>query len=176
MLKVINNKIKHREVKTVKNFLDTESFNALKDLVFHQDFNWFRKKSMTDGSKIDLGYFTHSFYNNMEPTSEHYRTYIRPILIKLKAEAAVQIRANMFPSVFYKNKKSEWHVDYPFLCKTAILYLQDCDGGTDLKINNRSVFIKSETNKIVIFESDVKHRGVVSTNADFRHVINLNYF
>ena len=80
MLKVINNKIKHREV---KNFLDTESFNALKDLVFHEDFNWFRKKSMTDGSKIDLGYFTHSFYNNMEPTSEHYRTYIRPILIKL---------------------------------------------------------------------------------------------
>ena len=165
--------MKHREV---KNFLDIKSFNALKALIFHEDFNWFRKKSMTKDSKIDLGYFTYSFYNNMEPTSEYYRNYIIPILTKLKAEAPIQIRANMFPSVFYKNKKSEWHTDYPFICKTAILYLQDCDGGTDLKINNRSVFIKSETNKIVIFDSDVEHRGVVSKNADFRYVINFNYF
>tara|TARA_R100000988_G_scaffold94280_1_gene58911 strand:+ start:361 stop:873 length:513 start_codon:yes stop_codon:yes gene_type:complete len=162
--------------KVINNFLDDDFFNYLTDLIFHEDFNWFRKKTMTEGSKIDLGYFTHSFYNEMNVTSEHYRSYILPILIKLEAAAAVQIRANMFPSVFYKNKKGEWHSDYPFLCKTAILYLQDCDGGTELKINNKNVFIKSQKNKIVVFDSDVKHRGVVSKNSDFRHVINFNYF
>jgi len=169
----VNNKIKYKQV---KNLLDTESFNALRDLIFHEDFNWFRKKTMTCGSKTDLGYFTHSFYNEMNVTSEYYCQHILPILNKLKAAAAIQIRANMFPSVFYKNKTSEWHTDYPFVCKTAILYLQDCDGGTDLKINNKAVFIKSEKNKIVIFDSDVEHRGVSSKDSDFRHIINFNYF
>ena len=29
---------------------------------------------------------------------------------------------------------------------------------------------------MLIFDSDVKHRGVVSTDSDFRYLINFNYF
>jgi sulfur transfer complex TusBCD TusB component (DsrH family) len=60
--------------------------------------------------------------------------------------------------------------------KTAILYLKTTDGGTELKINNEIKFIKDEENKMLIFDSDVQHRGIVSKDSDFRYLINFNYF
>jgi len=57
-----------------------------------------------------------------------------------------------------------------------ILYLNTCDGGTEFKINDKIEFIKSEENKIVIFNSNIEHRAVTSKNADFRYIINFNYF
>ena len=60
--------------------------------------------------------------------------------------------------------------------KTAILYLNTCNGGTEIKIDNKIEFIKAEENKILIFDSDIEHRGLVSTDADFRYILNFNYF
>ena len=73
-------------------------------------------------------------------------------------------------------KTSSWHVDYDYKCKTAILYLNDCDGGTELQINNKTIFVKAEANKIVIFDTDIKHRALTSKNEPVRFIINFNYF
>jgi hypothetical protein len=58
---------------------------------------------------------------------------------------------------------------------TAILYLNTCNGGTELKIKEKIKFIKAEENKIVIFPSKTLHRAVTSTDADKRYIINFNY-
>lgn len=164
--------------KVIKNFLDPIFFENLKRLIIEDDFPWFkRERQVFTKKKLELGYFTHSFFNNQNSTSAYYIDYILPILNKLNAISVIQVRANLTPSVFYLNNRgSAFHCDYDTKNKTAILYLNTCDGGTDIKINNETIFIEAEENKILIFDSNVKHRGVVSNNSDFRYIINFNYF
>jgi len=160
--------------KTINNFLDKNHFNTLKNLIFDLDFPWRRRDRMTLDTSNKM-YFTHCFYNNTAPRSEFYEPYITPILKKLEAGAPLQIRANMFISALFK--KSEFHRDYEDTnSKTAILYLNDCDGGTEIKINNKNKFIQAKENKILIFNTSVLHRAVSSIVTPIRYIINLNYY
>lgn len=165
-----------KSLKTINNFLDKDSFQRLKTLIIKSEFSWFQRKTMVAGSTNNLGYFTHSFYNNHRVTSERYYEYILPILNKLNSKATITARANLTPSVFYKENACDFHVDQKFNCKIAILYLNTCDGGTEFKIKDKIHFIKSEENKIVIFNSNIQHRGTKSNDSDFRYLINFNYF
>jgi len=122
----------------------------------------------------DKMYFTYCFYNDMTPTSDLYEPYIIPILKKLQANAPIQVRANLSISELFK--ASQWHSDYKFKCKTAILYLNDCDGGTELKIDNKITFIKADANKMLIFDTLILHRGLTSKKEPMRYIINFNYF
>tara|TARA_R110000824_G_scaffold299680_1_gene487728 strand:+ start:264 stop:767 length:504 start_codon:yes stop_codon:yes gene_type:complete len=162
--------------KIIKNFMEPEFFKELKTLIIDKEFSWFYRKNMTPNSKIDLGYFTHSFYNDHKINSNHYYKYIIPILKNLNTSAVIEVRANMAPSVFFKNKKSEWHTDYSFTSKTAILYLNNCDGGTELKIGNKIVSIKADANTMLTFDSNIIHRGTASEKVDVRYILNFNYF
>jgi len=158
---------------TSENFLTTDFFGELKNVILHRDFPWRRRDAMTPNAQGEM-YFTHNFYSQMNLKSEFYESYIIPILGDLKAQAPLQVRANMFVSKLFK--KSGWHTDYDFNCKTAILYLNDCDGGTELKINNKIVFIKADANKMLIFDTLVPHRAVTSKKEPIRYVVNFNYF
>ena len=158
---------------THQKFLNTEFFNKIKGLVMDQDFPWRRRNNMTTNIK-DKMYFTYCFYNDMNCKSQFYEPYIIPILKKLNAEAPIQIRANLTISELFK--KSQWHNDYNFNCKTAILYLNDCDGGTELKINNKIIFIKASANKMLVFDTKVLHRAITSKKQPIRYIINFNYF
>ena len=156
-----------------KNFLTIDDFEKFKNLIMDQDFPWRRRDHMTYSTN-DKMYFTYSFYSYMRPSSDLYEPYIIPLLKKLKAKAPIQVRANMTISDLYK--ASGWHTDLDFKCKSAILYLNDCDGGTELKINNKIIFIKAVANQIVVFDTDVKHRGITSKKEPLRYIINFNYF
>lgn len=162
-------------MKIVENFLPEDFFNKLQKLITVDDFPWFLRTTMVENSN-DYGYFTYSFFNAHNVNSNYYYEYIRPILIKLNAGAVVEVRANMSPSSFYKGEHSDFHTDNNFKCKTAILYLNSCDGGTEFQINGENKFVKAEQNKIVIVDSDILHRGTKSHNSNFRYIINFNYF
>ena len=157
---------------THKNFLAIDFFKKLKNVILHEDFPWRRRESMTPDPQ-DKMYFNYNFYNRMNSRSEFYEPYIIPILKKLETKAPIQIRANMFISSLFK--ASGWHNDYAFKCKTAILYLNDCDGGTELRIDNKITFIKADANKMLIFDTLTPHRAVTSKEP-LRYVINFNYF
>ena len=163
-------------MKVIKNFLKVDFFNNLKKLIMEEEFSWFQRSHMVNDDSDDLGYFTHSFFNKYGVNCKHYDEFIVPILEKLNAHAPVQVRANLSPSCFYRKDKCSFHVDYKYPCKTAILYLNNCNGGTELKINNKIEFVKSEENKILIFDTDTQHRGTKSTDQDFRYIINFNYY
>ena len=159
-------------MKEIKNFLPIDEFKKLQNLILDLDFPWRFRKSMTDKDKNI--YFTYSFFNKNTTTSELYNEFMLPILEKLKCKAPIQIRANMALNKLFD--RGEWHTDYDFENSTAILYLNNCNGGTEFKINNKIKFIKSEENKIIIFPSKIEHRGCTSTDTDRRCIINLNYF
>jgi|TARA_R100001530_G_scaffold73170_1_gene51598 hypothetical protein len=158
---------------THKDFLAIDFFNKIKNLILDQDFPWRKRDRMTHNAN-DKMYFNYCFYNYMNSQSAFYQPHIIPILKKLHAEAPIQIRANMFISALFK--ASHWHVDYDFKCKTAILYLNDCDGGTELKINNKIIFIKAEANKMLVFDTPISHRVITSKKEPIRYIINFNYF
>ena len=155
----------------IKKFLTIEAFEHIKFIIKEPDFPWRRRDHSTGWDHM---YFTYCFYNHMNSQSEIYGPHIIPILKKLEAEAPIQVRANMFISALFK--ASSWHCDYTFKCKTAILYLNDCDGGTELKINNKTIFIKAVANQMLVFDTDVKHRAITSKKEPIRYVINFNYF
>jgi hypothetical protein len=72
--------------------------------------------------------------------------------------------------------KSGWHTDFNFNNLTAILYLNNCNGGTELQINGEIKFIKATENKMIIFSSDTKHRVCTSDDVDRRYILNFNYY
>ena len=164
-------------MKITKNFLDETFFKELKTLVMQSEFAWFKRKTMVKNTTNNLGYFTHSFFNNHKINCDTYFKFILPILNKLNAKAIIEVRANLQPSVFFnEDGKTDFHIDNSYNCKTAILYLNTCDGGTEFKSKDKFKFIESKENKIVIFDSNTEHRAVTSKNSDFRYVINFNYF
>tara|TARA_R110000787_G_C13145304_1_gene417772 strand:+ start:46 stop:546 length:501 start_codon:yes stop_codon:yes gene_type:complete len=156
-----------------KNFLAIDFFEKIKNLVMDEDFPWRRRDHMTSDNN-DAMYFNHCFYNQMMPMASGYEPFIIPILKKLQAEAPIQIGANMFINSLFK--ASGWHTDCAFKCKTAILYLNECDGGTELKINNKITFIKADANKMLIFDTPILHRAITSKKEPIRYIINFNYF
>ena len=160
----------------VQDFLDKKFFKDLQSLVLESEFAWFQRKNMVSDSTDNLGYFTHSFYNDHKINCNTYFKYIIPILDKLNSKAVIEVRANLYPSVFFKKEKGAFHIDNSFNCKTALFYLNTCDGGTEFKIKDKIKFIKSEENKIVVFDSNIKHSAITSKNADFRYALNFNYF
>ena len=163
-------------MKVIENFLEDSFFQDLKKLVIESEFSWFKRKNMLKNNDDDLGYFTHSFFNKNTINCKHYNQYILPILDQLEVKAPIEVRANLSPSCFYKKNACAFHVDRDYDSKTAILYLNDCNGGTEFKINNKIELVKAEENKIVIFDTNTQHRGTKSTDQDFRYIINFNYF
>ena len=163
-------------MKVIENFLEDSFFQDLKKLVIESEFSWFKRKNMLKNKDDDLGYFTHSFFNKNTINCKHYNQYILPILNQLEVKAPIEVRANLSPSCFYKKNACAFHVDRDYDSKTAILYLNDCNGGTEFKINNKIELVKAEENKIVIFDTNTQHRGTKSTDQDFRYIINFNYF
>jgi len=163
-------------MKIIENFLEDDFFKSLKHLVMYDEFPWFKRKTMVNGTSDNLGYFTHSFFNNNNINSDYHIKYISPILKKLEAKAIIEVRANLSPSSFYGENACAFHIDNSYQSKTAILYLNTCDGGTEFKINGEIKFVKADENKIVIFDSNIYHRGTKSIDQDFRYIINFNYF
>jgi len=159
------------EYKTIDNFLDKEVFNNFKNILFSNNINWFFLPHMT---KEDNYFFNHCFYNHFVPQSPYYPEYIEPILKKLKVNAVCEIRANL--SLKGTNQyQSNFHVDRSFECKTAILYMNTCNGYTVLD-ESKKIKINSEENKLLIFNSQIKHAAFSQTDVDRRIVINFNYF
>ena len=128
---------------------------------------------MVSDDKESQMYFTYSFYNFMSSTSDFYEPLMIPILNQLHAVAPIEVRANMFISALFK--ESGWHSDRSFKCKTAILYLNDCDGGTELKIGDKVTFIKADANKVLIFDTPILHQAITSKKEPIRYIINFCY-
>lgn len=160
--------------KIYKDFLPVKDFEPIKDLILEDDFPWRRRNKMVYNDKKTQMFFTYNFYNEMKPSSEFYEPFIIPILTRLNCVAPIQVRTNMLISSLFN--KSSWHTDYDYKCKTAILYLNDCDGGTEFKIDGKIIFIKAEANKVVVFDTNVLHRAVTSKKEPVRYILNFNYF
>ena len=68
--------------------------------------------------------------------------------------------------------KGGYHIDGYDCSHTSILYMNTNNGWTHIKGYDR---VKSVSNRMVIFDSNLKHTGVTCTNEKRRVMINFNY-
>ena len=156
-----------------KNYLNKKDFTKFKFELFETEFPWFyRDKQTLNNNENTPFYFTHCFMKEDKIFSDWYEPYIVPIIKKLKAIKIIEIRANLMVNTG-KNKKSGYHVDFPHLKnKTAILYMNTCNGYTLFKDKKK---VMSEENKMIIFDGQMEHEGVGQTDTKRRILINFNY-
>ena len=157
-------------MKVIKNFLTDKDFKNLHGVIMKQKFPWYYNDAKSN-EYDDSFQFVHIFYWEDKILSPFWN-YIAPILDKLKVKKIIRIKANLTVGK-EKNHKSEMHIDTKTKnSKTAVFYCNTNNGAT---LFESSESIKSEENKIVIFDSSKRHCGVDCTDRNIRIVINFNY-
>ena len=160
-------------MKIIDNFLEPIHFDDIKNTLTSLNFPWYYENS-SDHGEDDNPQMIHVFYDTFLSHKVNSPTYINlfnPVLEKLKVFSLIRIKANL---TFKSNKKSSFHTDYLKVkkCKSAILYLNTNDGGTQFEKD----FVKAKENRMVIFSTDKKHRAVRSQKNQGRFVVNINYY
>lgn len=168
----------------VKNsFVKADHFKQLKQTLFSSNINWYWSHAMvTDASynkttAEDSGFWYHNFYFRGEVLSPFFDTLILPILEPLKISELYNVRANcMYNPIGSKKVVSDWHIDLKDPnATTAILYLNTCNGYTEIK---KDIIYTQESveNTFISFNSMLNHRAIGQTDSLRRIVINFNYY
>tara|TARA_B100000287_G_C20049297_1_gene549720 strand:+ start:211 stop:522 length:312 start_codon:yes stop_codon:yes gene_type:complete len=92
---------------------------------------------------------------------------------QLNAIAILRVKANATPR---NAPEQEWHTDWQISTpsKTCVLYLNTNNGYTEFKESGEKIY--SVENHAIIFDTNLVHRGVPSTDVDRRLVLNISYF
>jgi len=160
------------DYQVIDNFLDKENFLKIKNLLESSNFPWYYQHVINHNhSKKDLNcYFTHLLYT-LETGFSHSFNVVKPIINKLKIKSLIRIKANLYPRTL-KIEKHKKHIDYNFLHKAAIYYINTNNGKTILNDTE----IDSVENRLLIFKAHLPHSSTSTTNFKTRININFNYF
>ena len=140
-------------------------------------FPWYYNNGVVNANDGEGYQFTHTVFDqHVGGTLSALFPFFKPALEKLKVKNLVRIKLNLNPRTFF-HRGGGWHVDYspndPFPhTKTAVFYLNTNNGWTSFKKGGR---VKSKSNRIVIFDSSLKHQGVTCTDNNRRVIVNFNY-
>jgi len=157
----------------IDNFLDKDSFNDIKTTIESQDFPWYWNDEVAFiGSESSSYYFNHLLCKNTAITSSFCQQLVSPIFKKIEVKAVIRIKVNLYTNVneFIEN---EYHIDYPYEHKGAILYLNTNNGYTILEDGTK---IESIENRLLKFEPHKRHKSTHCTDVKRRMNINFNYF
>lgn len=160
------------------NFLDKDSFLSIQETLFGSNFPWYFQQGVSYkhgyGSDYLHNYqFTHLFWNSTDTmVRSHFFPTLDPLIEKLNPIAVLRIKANLMP-VTEKRVVHQMHVDLDLKCKTAIFYVNTNNGATIFENGDE---VSSVENRLMIFDSDLKHTSSSCTDKKVRCVININYF
>ena len=122
-------------IEIIDNFLDSSSFEELKNKLYSQQMFWTYSDILTKDNFIDIlcndldnHIMTHLMYDQFLPLSDCFY-WMKPIFdsTKMNIKALVRVRANLY---LRTNEKivHGYHTDFPFECKTAIFSINSNDG------------------------------------------------
>ena len=159
-----------------KNFLPKKTFKKIQSELMSDQMPWYFINGV---DYINDGFFkfTYVFIDEYGINCrENFMNVIKPLLSKLKAKRFYSIKVNLLTKT---NKIIEhgYHTDFnsdskKFKGKTALYYINTCNGYTKFKNGKK---IKSEENKLIEFNTKIKHKGSSCTDEKIRVAINLNY-
>tara|TARA_R100000664_G_C2664380_1_gene79157 strand:+ start:40 stop:561 length:522 start_codon:yes stop_codon:yes gene_type:complete len=171
-------------IKIIDNFLPEEEFLNIKDLIEGREFPWYFNRSKIhhgDGKFQHVHtFFKYEGVKNVNDTvkielNSPYLEIWNNFMNKIEATRCYRVKANMTLKLSSQiADDSDWHVDSQGdALKTAVFYINTNDGYTELESGVR---VGSIANRVCIFDSNLKHRGVGHTSPDHhRIVVNFNY-
>jgi hypothetical protein len=138
-------------------------------------FPWYYNLTKTHDEQEDYPdnyQFTHTFYRNHKVSSDYFDKIILPFTHSLNIASLLRVKANLNPRT-PKRVTDIFHVDLTnFAGKTAVYYVNSNDGQTILESGEK---ISSVKNRVLIFDSNLRHTGTTCTNKKVRCLINFNY-
>jgi len=165
------------EVKVVDNFLDQEVFKQLQDVALGGYIPWFYSSTSVQ-SDDGCPQFSHTCYNNLEPTSQFWE-HVKPVIAKINPLGLSRIKFNCTPRTPEIVKKPlhyditfDMEGEVPATSSICILYLNDNDGYTYFETGDK---IESVANRAVFFPCNIKHGGTTCTDQDRRVLLNINF-
>ena len=162
-------------MKIIDDFLPSYHFNQLQSLIFGKSFPWYYYPGtlIERGSEMPSGpsQFVSTFYNENRQYKASTFYIIDPVLSYLNCQELKRVKANLNIKTLF-HRKSGYHIDWENVT-TAVYYLNTNNGWTEFEKGGK---VKSVANRIVIFDSNLKHRGTTCTDKHNRININLNYY
>ena len=154
-------------MQVINQFLNPSVFSELKNQVTDKNFPWYFPHTPGEPEQyINLLYFDHQFSSAMNPTINRC---LMEATNKLGIIAILRVKLN----ATNKNApEQEWHTDWQISTpsKTCVLYLNTNNGYTEFETGEK---VYSESNTAVIFDTNLKHRGVPSTDVDRLSLIHI---
>ena len=159
-------------MKVIDDFLPSSEFEKLQSILMGNTFPWHYNDSLVHKGDKKYGFF-HLFYDPrlMSVQVSPYFSILNYTLQKLGCKEIGRIKANLNPRTLFHDRGG-YHIDGVGSTHTSILYMNTNNGWTHVKGYDR---VKSVSNRMVIFDSNLKHTGVTCTNEKRRVMINFNY-
>ena len=156
---------------TIKdNFLDAEKFENICTSFNPKVVPWSYQEVVHETESLvpDIDNFQFSY--TIFPDTTFYGCLI-PLFDKMDMDVHFRVKINLNPKA-HKVFEHGYHIDIPTPSKTAIFYLNTNDGYTAFETGEK---VESVANRLVVFDSHIKHTGTSCTNEKVRMVLNINY-
>ena len=166
------------EVKIYDNFLPEADFITLQNILTGPEFPWFHQQYIEkpdENSIPDLNrfYFTHLLYGNNSPRSNYF-SILDSLVKHISPLALCRVMANLNTKTD-KIIQHKFHIDFDVKTapvKTAVFYINTNNGATVFETGEK---VTSQENRLVVFDSYMKHAGTTCTDQQTRILINLNF-
>lgn len=154
-------------------FLDIQKFHDIKKNLDSNNFSWYISKGITEPNNPNKDHynFTHKFFADYKINSNYFEM-LNPVLEKLKVKSLIRIKANLYPRT-HKIIEHNYHTDFPFSHKTALLMMNANDSFTIIKDGEK---IETKKNRMILFDGSKSHKSTSCTNINYKMNIVFNYF
>ena len=155
-------------------FLDQSMFDSYVDCINNADFCW----NWTDivDEFVSHPKYNHHLVHMFYPKPNlynHYFEFFETLLFqfKPKIKKLIRMKLNCVPRT-PEIIRHGFHIDTDEKCRTSILYMNTNDGYTEFETGE---IVKSVANRLVTFDSSIKHLGTSCTDQIDRKVLNINW-
>ncbi len=161
-------------MKIIDNFLEPEEYGKMKVILCGEYFPWHYNDYVNSREDEEGFQFIHFFYEDHKMWSNYYNDIVPPIVNKLNCKAIMRVKANLITRS-HKKLIHGYHTDYdpPNKNKTAIMYFNTTNGATHFEDGSK---VDCVDNRVVIFNSKLKHSSSTCTDQNQRVVLNINYY
>ena len=134
-------------------------------------FSWFIQPNVSPGTdELYNFYLAHTFFDKGRINSDHFFR-MNPILDKIKMSKLIRLKANLYAKTDTIIEHAK-HIDYETKGKTAIFYVNENNGFTNL---NDEIKIISKKNRLLTFDNEILHNSSTCTDDKYRLTIVINY-
>ena len=168
-------------MEVIDEFLDSSQFKSLYDFMMGDEIPWYFN-SYVDYATGDYRFiddpdnyqFVHNFYTIGKESHSYLLPTLAPIIEKINCKKLLRVKSNLNPRTSNHIKRN-FHIDSDRTWnkhKTSILYINTNNGWTEFEDGSK---VNSVSNRMVIFDSPIKHAGITCTDEKSRVLINFNY-